>query len=379
MKVLVNAISAKQGGIVTYTQNLMRSFRDLGIDATFAVSPGFPDKKTLPVLVVDVGGFGLGRRALWEQTIWRRIVARHNPDVLFSSANYALLKCPVPQLLLVREGGLFDEFYLVNVAPTQGIAAAAIRAIRRQSILRSTRAADHVFTPTGAMRDLLCDWAPDLTGKISFNHYGTLDDHFKPAARARSWRDDGQLRLLYVSVYYPHKSPGDVAEATRLLRQQGIPSRAWITMTLDEIRAVRGSAWNELRLAQAVKEDLIDLGRCAYDRLPDLYAGHDVFVFPSIAETFGHPMVEAMSSGTPVVAADAPVNREVCGDAALYFKPFSPSSLAEQIRALDASPELRATLIARARDRVIDHFRWSDHVRRLIDDLKRVAARQPVP
>jgi len=36
-------------------------------------------------------------------------------------------------------------------------------------------------------------------------------------------------------------------------------------------------------------------------------------------------------------------------------------------------------LIARARDRVIDHFRWSDHVRRLIDDLKRVAARQPVP
>lgn len=375
MKVLVNAISAKKGGIVTYTQNLMRSFGALGVDATFAVSPSFPDKHSLPVHIVDVGHFGLGRRALWEQTVWRRIVARHRPDVLFSSANYALLKCPVPQLLLVREGGLFDEFYLVNVAPAQGIAAAAKRALRRHSILQSSRAADHVFTPTAAMSDLLRNWAPDLSGKVSFNHYGTLDDHFRPLERARTWREDGVLRLLYVSVYYPHKSPGDLAEAVRLLRRHHVASRARITMTIDEIRAVEGSAWDEVRLGRALEDDLVDLGRCPYEALPELYAEHDVFVFPSIAETFGHPMVEAMASGIPVIAADAPVNREVCGDAALYFRPFSPSAQVEQIRKLDSSPELRASLIARGRERVLRHFRWDDHVRRLIADLDRVASR----
>ena len=58
------------------------------------------------------------------------------------------------------------------------------------------------------------------------------------------------------------------------------------------------------------------------------YAGAELFVFPSYLETFGHPLLEAMASEVPVVAADIPVFREIAGDAAFYADPHRPEALA---------------------------------------------------
>jgi glycosyltransferase involved in cell wall biosynthesis len=55
-----------------------------------------------------------------------------------------------------------------------------------------------------------------------------------------------------------------------------------------------------------------------YEQVAEVYRGHDIFVFPSLAESYGHPLVEAMASGLPVVAAGLPYAREVCRDAVLY-------------------------------------------------------------
>ena len=52
-------------------------------------------------------------------------------------------------------------------------------------------------------------------------------------------------------------------------------------------------------------------------------------VFPSLAESFGLPLVEAMAAGCPVAAADRPYAREVAGPAAVYFDPLDPRALAE--------------------------------------------------
>lgn len=377
MKILVNAISARMGGIVTYTRNLARSLSERQINATIAVSARFPNHSAGSLWRHWASDLRPMARFVWEQTLWRRAVARLKPDVLFSSANFGLLSCPVPQVLLIREGGLFDPFYLANCTPAQGVASAMQREVRRRLILASARRSDRVVTPTAAMRDLLLQWAPDLQGRIIVNPYGTMSDAFSPpTGTPRSWRADGCLRLLYVSVYYPHKQPDMVCRAVEQLQDAGIHAHATVTMDIAETRDFKGSAYDRLIMTDVLARDQVSLGRQPYDTLPRLYREHDVFVFPSISETFGHPMAEAMACGVPVVAADTPVNREVCGDAALYFEPLSMASLMECLRRLDSDAALRVMLTSKGRQRVLRSFTWNSHVDRLIEIFRDVAGKE---
>jgi glycosyltransferase involved in cell wall biosynthesis len=370
MKILINAISAKAGGIVTYTSNLIAALEARGADFVVAVPETFPD--TPHTMRVRASNYPPLRRLAWEQSVWRAVVHRKKPHVLFSSANFGLLGSPVPQMLMVREGGLFDPLYMATIAPDQGLRPAIQRYLRRRLMLTSAQANDHIITPTRAMRDMLLDWAPDLAGRCSVNPYGTLVDTFQPANR-RPWRADGTLRTLYVSVYYPHKNPADQVLACEKLRAEGIEATMRLTMDRDHMASIRGSARDLYHVDCGVAAGFLTLGRVGYDQLPAMYAEHDVFVFPSVSETFGHPMIEALASGIPVVAADVPVNREVLGDAALYFTPFRHSELAAQLRRLDADPALRQRLTEAGRLRATASFDWNDHVSRLLDLFEQLA------
>jgi glycosyltransferase involved in cell wall biosynthesis len=108
--------------------------------------------------------------------------------------------------------------------------------------------------------------------------------------------------------------------------------------------------------------------------VPRLYRDSDLFVFPSIAESFGHPLVEAMASGLPILASDIPVCREICGEAAIYFDPFNAKSLAEAIVHLEKDITLRKRLGEAGRRRAESKFNWADHVDRLVHLIEEVGA-----
>lgn len=90
----------------------------------------------------------------------------------------------------------------------------------------------------------------------------------------------------------------------------------------------------------------------------DLVAGASVFAYPSLYEGFGHPPLEAMAAGIPVVAGRAGALPEVLGDAAVLVDPSDESALAEGIASLADDEGLRARLIARGHERVTG-FSWS--------------------
>ena len=79
---------------------------------------------------------------------------------------------------------------------------------------------------------------------------------------------------------------------------------------------------------------LIEISDPSDDDIARLFGGAKAFVFPSFAEGFGLPPLEAMASGVPVVCSDIPVFREVYGDAVLYVDPNRPESIAAALRAL---------------------------------------------
>ena len=93
-----------------------------------------------------------------------------------------------------------------------------------------------------------------------------------------------------------------------------------------------------------------DLGYVPHERLPDLYRGASVFVYPSRFEGFGIPVVEAMACGIPCVVSDHPSLDEASGDAAVRVDPESPEAIAAGVRdALRRRDELVARGLEHAR------------------------------
>ena len=126
------------------------------------------------------------------------------------------------------------------------------------------------------------------------------------------------------------------------------------------------------------------VGKIPPPRLFAAYRAADVFVFPSLVETFGLSLVEAMASGVPVVASDwrlSPggeanqfnVGPEICVDAAEYFNPLDRHSLVDAMERVVANPQRQEELIHRGRVRVQD-FSWEKSARELLHILEDAVA-----
>lgn len=142
--------------------------------------------------------------------------------------------------------------------------------------------------------------------------------------------------LLSVGTLEPGKNRLGLLRAFASLRQAGYP---------HQLVFIGQPGWRQGRLGEAVRRlDLegavLFLGYVDDCDLPALYAGAGLFVFPSWAEGFGLPPVEAMACGTVVVASSRPALPEVLGDAALYAAPDSPGALASAMRRLLDDPAL---------------------------------------
>ena len=114
-------------------------------------------------------------------------------------------------------------------------------------------------------------------------------------------------------------------------------------------------------MTEACKLGLADrvhfLGVIDHSLLPVLYRACQVFVFPSLVESFGLPLVEAMAAGAPVLASNLPVCREMCIDAAQYFDPLDPKHLAQLLEDVCNSHVLRNKLSVKGRNRATQ-FSW---------------------
>jgi glycosyltransferase involved in cell wall biosynthesis len=115
------------------------------------------------------------------------------------------------------------------------------------------------------------------------------------------------------------------------------------------------------------------VGHVSDNQLKALYMSARAFIFPSFYEGFGLPALEAMACGCPVIAADIPSLREVCGDAAVYCDPYRPLDIAEKIRLVMADKMLRDDLRRRGLERA-RLFTWEKCARETAAIIHRAAA-----
>jgi glycosyltransferase involved in cell wall biosynthesis len=115
------------------------------------------------------------------------------------------------------------------------------------------------------------------------------------------------------------------------------------------------------------------VGRVSDQELRALYDAAACFVFPSLYEGFGLPAVEAMMCGCPVVAADIPALREVCGEAALFCNPADADDIARQVCRVIDEPATREALITAMPAHIAD-YTWRAAARALLQATDRLRA-----
>ena len=202
----------------------------------------------------------------------------------------------------------------------------------------------------------------------------TISEHARQALAERLHLDADRVRAIHLAVDHERFTPDGRGRDPFLL----YPANAWKHKNHERLFAAYAEVRRErpdLRLVlTGTGHDRLTLpdgaesrGHVTLDELVELYRSAAALVYPSLYEGFGIPCVEAMACGCPVAASDVASIPEVCGDAAVYFDPFDPESIAEGIRAvLDRPPSGGIERAAR--------FTWDECARRHDEVYEELAA-----
>jgi alpha-1,3-rhamnosyl/mannosyltransferase len=197
--------------------------------------------------------------------------------------------------------------------------------------------------------------------KIRAIHSGVAEEYFDPAPvrRARPY-------VLFVGTVEPRKNLATLLDAWRSLK---LPLK-------DEFELVVAGpeGWHSAATLARIRAEATYLGYVPESELPGLFAGAAVFVYPSLYEGFGFPVVQAMAAGVPVIASNTSCLPEVTGGAAALTDPRSPAELAAALARLLQSDAERARLIALGRERA-RAFRWERCAEASLEFFREVCGR----
>ena len=173
--------------------------------------------------------------------------------------------------------------------------------------------------------------------------------------------------ILFVSTIEPRKDLGTLLDAYDRLRKSGAYHGSLVV--------VGKVGWKSESLVPRLRgPGIVHLDYLRAAQLATVYERAEAFVFPSIYEGFGFPLLEAMARGVPSIAARSSSLPEIGGDAALYFEPRDVEGLTTQLRHVLSDATLREELAARGRAQAAK-FRWSEAAARTLEVLRFAAQR----
>ena len=346
MRVAINALAVeprRPGGDVTYVRALVRWLPRVAPDVDWVVLTSRAGRALFPptepangprYVVCPIDGRSLVARALWEQLVLPRVVARIGADVLHAPVNVAPLRAGVPVVLTLHEA---EPFMPDNHIPLPLLAW--WRTVRARSAKRAARR----LTVSRAARADLARWMGLPAASIDVVPLGVDHERFYPALASASGAEAHPLQerpyVLWIGRPYPGKNLGRLVAAFAALHRQG---RA------EELVLLGPPGWAEAELGAAIARHgcaaAVRRVPATWEDVPRWYRWCRAFVYPSTRESFGLPVLEAMACGAPVVASDIPALQEVAGDAAALVEPHDLDALVGALGGLLDDAERRQAL-----------------------------------
>lgn len=322
----------EMSGTERYSYRIIKGLLALPTSFRFRLYARSPLPASLAKQCTDVRVIPFPR--LWTHVRLAWELRRSPVAVLFVPAHVLPLWCPVPSVVTVHDLGYRYEPEAHTLSQ---------RLYLELTTRWSARRARRIIAISRTTADDLRRYYGIPAERIHIVHHG-VDPHFAPrspdeiSAVLRRYGIQGPY-LLHVGTLQPRKNLLRLIEAFELLATHDpslhlvlVGKRGWLRERIE--RAIETSV---------ARARIHWLGHVADADLPALYSAADVFVFPSLYEGFGLPVLEAMACGTPVVTSARGALSEIAGPA-LICDPLDPSDIARAIqRARD--PALRSRLV----------------------------------
>lgn len=355
--------SYRSAGIHGHIYNILACLPDADPDLAYTVFVGKGTPPTHPALRVQRSRWSTQRapiRILWEQLVAPFALAQLRPALFHGMAFAVPLVWRGPSIVTVHDLS-FIRWPEHLTAPRR----AYLALITRLSAHRSQR----VIAVSQSGKDEIRQLLGIPADKIDVIYNGVGAD-FRPhtAEELRNFRarhNPPERYLFYLGTLEPRKNL-----ETLLRAYAKLPQRNAVKLVLAGGRGWMYDSIPALIEALELTDNVILPGYLASNLLPMWYSAADIFVYPSLYEGFGMPLLEAMACGAPVIASDASALPEIVGDAGILAPPTDVEAWTDTLAYLMESPSRRSALAAQGLERAT-LFSWERSAQKLTVSYRR--------
>ena len=308
---------------------------------------------------------------LWEQVALPRAVARVRPDLLHCTSNTAPVKCPVPLVLTLHD--------IIFLEKRQSSSRSLYQEMgwhyRRLVVPRILSECRKIITVSNfecnRIREALNLPKDRLTAV--YNGYSPHFRQMPPAPEIVHKYIPSDDYLFFLGNTDPKKNTPRVLKAYGLYLRQSKHKRPLLIADLKE-EAIDG-----ILSAEGIKEVKPYLSFPGYIPNADLtalYNGAFAFLYPSLRESFGIPMLESMACGTPVIAGNTSAMPEIAGEGALLADPLDENDIARKILLLEEDDTFYQQQVDYGLERV-KLFSWRKSAEALLKIYKEIIIHKP--
>ena len=295
---------------------------------------------------------------------------------------YSPLRLPLSRIDVLNTGmapivnipwSLVLHLKTMHAFSAPGSVAPLTRAYRRFNYPRSARAADAIIINSQSLRSEVEQYLQVDPRKLKLIYEAVDHELFRPgdAGEAQAQvKAHGVTKpyVLFVSSMWPYKNCDGLLRAWAIARA-GLPGHQLVVVGPgrdEKYYAGLHTLADEL----GISGEVIFTGGVPLEDTVAFYRGADVFVYPSLNETFGLPILEAMACGCPVVTSNTTAMPETAGGAAVLADPADPASIARAIAEAAAGRDrLREAGLKRAAE-----FTWAATAASTLDVYREAAA-----
>lgn len=364
MRILIDALQMLPGRAVSGALVLKHQLRSLAeVDPNneyLLLTPPGREREFLPPqapnfteATIPFVRRSLSLRFLWEQWFLPQWAEKNSFDLLYAPMNIAPLASASPVVLHLQTMVMFthpQEF--------RGPRSVLLRWLIHHSAVRAKKVAVVSQSLTRTVQTFL----PIPPNKIRVVYHG-VGPPFSPLPRKYAqkilWEKRRITPPFLLSVVNPQPSTKNLGNLLLAFSQVYRDYPQLKLLLCGGAKEIKDYGPKAVRLLEDknLAERVFFLGYCSQEELALLYNSAEFLVIPSLCESFGLPLLEAMACGCPVLSSDAPALPEIGGGSALYVNARDPQAMAEKIRELLEDKNLQNTLKERGLERA-KSFTW---------------------